>query len=159
MPLIIPNYDKTLSEISTQLAHRWIAAKDNDLSQFKSSDISSMNSWQRMEFLNQLLETEPPINGTKVEAITQTYGLKSCHNSEIRSVWIRLGLRAHWKGCIDESIHFITSQGRMKFLKPIYRALYAWEETRQLSINTFKANSYKLMGISVTAVAKELHLK
>ena len=121
MPPIIPDYDQTLSEECTALAQRWITANDNELSQFSVRDLSSMDSWQRIDFLNQLLESESPISATKMIAITDAYDLRSVQNAEIRALWIRVGLKAHWKGCVDDAIEFITSQGRMKFLKPIYR--------------------------------------
>ncbi|CAG2165413.1 unnamed protein product [Oppiella nova] len=159
MPTIIPDYDKTLAKECTELAQRWIAAKDADLSQFQVNDISSMNTWQIVEFLNQLLDAEPVLSAGKVEALTQAYGFTKNMNSEVRSLWLRLALTAHWKGCTTDAVQFITSQGRMKFLKPIYRALYAWDETRQLAIDTFNANRNQLMHMSVLAVAKELHLK
>ena len=31
-------------------------------------------------------------------------------------------------------------QGRMKFVRPLYRDLYGWEEKRQQAIDTFKAH-------------------
>ena len=34
----------------------------------------------------------------------------------------------------------IIDQGRMKFVRPLYRDLYAWEEKRQQAIDTFKAH-------------------
>ena len=121
MPPIIPDYDNSLSQVCTSLAKRWVTAKDSDLIEFTVRDVSSMDSWQMIDFLSQLLETEPPISHSKVESLTQTYGLKSNNNSEIKALWIRLGLRAHWKPIVEDAITFITSQGRMKFLKPIYR--------------------------------------
>ena len=36
--------------------------------------------------------------------------------------------------------------------------LYAWDETRQLAIDTFKTHSKEMMSQSRTVVAKELHL-
>ena len=121
MPPIIPDYDQTLSKECTALAKRWITASDNKLSQFSAKDISSMDAWQRIEFLNQLLESELPISITKIKAITDAYDLRSVQNAEIRAHWIRLCLKARWKGCVDDAIKFITSQGRMKYLKPIYK--------------------------------------
>ncbi len=124
MPPITPNYDNSLAEVCTKLANKWITANESDLTKaktFRSNDLDSMDASQVKEFLNQLLAKEPVISKEKVELITQVYGLRSNHNSEIRAVWLRLGLKAHWKGCVDEAIEFVTSQGRMKFVRPIFR--------------------------------------
>ena len=121
MPPIIPDFDLSLSKECSELGERWIAANDNEVSAFTKRDLQSMNAWQVMDFLQKLLDSEPPLSHAKIEAITETYGLKTNNNSEIRSLWIQIGLRSHWKGCVDNAIQFITSMGRMKFLKPIYR--------------------------------------
>ena len=42
--------------------------------------------------------------------------------------------------CRHRHIHYDFDQGRMKFVRPLYRDLYAWEEKRQQAIDTFKAH-------------------
>jgi leukotriene-A4 hydrolase len=49
------------------------------------------------------------------------YKLSSVKNAEIRCDWIRLGLVGHWKDAIPRAVQMVTDQGRMKFLRPIYR--------------------------------------
>ena len=43
-------------------------------------------------------------------------------------------------------------QGRMKFVRPLYRDLYAWEEKRQQAIDTFKAHRLLLSVDKVVVV-------
>ncbi len=50
-----------------------------------------------------------------------TYNLSQVKNSEIRFRWIRLGLRGKWKDAVPRAVDMVTEQGRMKFLRPIYR--------------------------------------
>ena len=49
------------------------------------------------------------------------YGLASTGNSELRFRWTRLCIRAEHASILPSAIQFITSQGRMKFVRPIYR--------------------------------------
>lgn len=56
------------------------------------------------------------------------------------------------------ALNFVTEQGRMKYVRPIYRDLYAWEAVRQKAIDTFLANKDKMMYVSAHTVAKDLHL-
>ena len=51
----------------------------------------------------------------------KVYGLSGVKNAEIRMRWIRLGLKGKWKKAIPEAVQMVTEQGRMKFLRPIYR--------------------------------------
>ena len=51
----------------------------------------------------------------------EVYGLNAVNNSEIKCKWIRLGLRGKWPDAIPRAVQMVTEQGRMKFLRPIYR--------------------------------------
>lgn len=57
----------------------------------------------------------------KLEKMDELYDMSSRNNSEIKFRWLRLGLKAHWTAVVAEAIKFITEQGRMKFVRPIYR--------------------------------------
>jgi leukotriene-A4 hydrolase len=54
----------------------------------------------------------------------EVYHLNSNNNSEIKFRWIRLGLKAQWEDAIPRAVQMVTEQGRMKFLRPIYR--FVW---------------------------------
>ena len=49
------------------------------------------------------------------------YGFNGVRNSEIRFSWIRLGLVARWEDAVPRAVAMVTDQGRMKFLRPLYR--------------------------------------
>ncbi len=53
--------------------------------------------------------------------MASTYGLSQVKNAEIRFCWIRLGLRSKWEDAVPRAVDMVTEQGRMKFLRPIYR--------------------------------------
>ena len=56
-----------------------------------------------------------------MEKMQALYNFNAVNNSEIKFRWIRLGLRAKWDNAIPRAIQMVTEQGRMKFLRPIYR--------------------------------------
>ena len=51
--------------------------------------------------------------------------------------WQTLSLLGQDPRILPHVREFITSQGRMKFVRPLYRALRSTEMGRQLAINTF----------------------
>jgi leukotriene-A4 hydrolase len=57
----------------------------------------------------------------KLETMETVYGLSQVQNSEIRFRWIRLGLLAKWESAVPRAVQMVTEQGRMKFLRPLYR--------------------------------------
>ena len=74
-----------------------------------------------MQFLNELLDEPEPLYITKLEKMQELYDLNAYTNSEIRFRWIRLGLQGKWTDAIPRAVKMVTEQGRMKYLKPIYR--------------------------------------
>jgi leukotriene-A4 hydrolase len=59
---------------------------------------------------------------------------------------------------VPRALQFVTEQGRMKFVRPIYRELYDWEEVRPQAIEHFKKTRDEMMAVCANMVAKDLHL-
>lgn len=59
---------------------------------------------------------------------------------------------------LQDVLDFVNSQGRMKYVRPIYRDLYAWEAVRQQAIDNFLANEQFMMHVSAYTLRKDLHL-
>ena len=81
---------------------------------------NSFSTWQKIEFLSQLLE-ESPMSIKKLEKMQELYNLNAYTNSEIRFRWIRLGLRGKWQDAISRATQMVSEQGRLKFTRPLYR--------------------------------------
>jgi leukotriene-A4 hydrolase len=64
---------------------------------------------------------QPPLSVAKIAKLKDVYKLDEVNNSEIKFRWLRLGLKAHYSDAIPPAIEFVTEQGRMKFVRPIYR--------------------------------------
>ncbi|XP_046491533.1 leukotriene A-4 hydrolase [Neodiprion pinetum] len=158
MPPVIPAYDTTLTQVCRELADRWLHWDENTTSPFNMSDITKLSSNQKIEFLAELLLANETLSQKKLEVMNQVYKFDPMKNSEIRFQWIRLSLKGRWRAKVSLALTFVTEQGRMKFIRPIYRDLYAWEEVRQQAIDTFLANKHKMMYVSAHAVAEDLCL-
>merc|ERR1711874_623381 len=95
----------------------------------------------------------------KLEAMAKMGKMDNCSNVEVEFKWIRLGLAAKWEKAVEPALRLATIQGRMKFVRPLYRDLYAWEEKRQQAIDTFLAHRDEMMYVTAEMVAKDLHIK
>lgn len=83
---------------------------------------ASSHPQQVRVWLAQLLEEEKaPLSSEKVCVMEQVYNMSKRLNSEIRFRWLRLGLKARWEESVGPALDFVTEQGRMKFVRPIYR--------------------------------------
>ncbi|CAG4947648.1 unnamed protein product [Colias eurytheme] len=87
-----------------------------------------------------------------------TYKIASSKNTEITYRWLRLCIKSRDESKINEILQFVNSQGRMKYVRPIYRDLYAWESMRQRAIDNFLENEQYMMHVSAYTLRKDLHL-
>ncbi|XP_062597065.1 leukotriene A-4 hydrolase-like, partial [Saccostrea cucullata] len=157
MPPIIPKYDDSLEVPCKQLSKKWSSAGENELDQFNPSDLTSLTSVQVREFLALLVE-EPPLSLTKVLKMEELYKLNAVRNSEVRFRWLRLCIKAQWKDAIPRVLDFVNEQGRMKFVRPLYRDLYGWEEARPIAIQNFQTHKGEMHNTTATMLAKDLKL-
>ncbi|XP_046999491.1 leukotriene A-4 hydrolase [Schistocerca americana] len=157
MPPVIPDYKTSLEETCTDLCKKWVKWSETESCPFSATDLKNLSSLQVKEFLAQLLE-EKPLSLEKLKTMEKIYKLNSVKNSEIRFRWLRLCIRGKWKEQIQHALDFVTEQGRMKFVRPIYRELYAWDEAREAAISSYKAHASSMMYVSAYTVGKDLHL-
>ena len=52
-------------------------------------------------------------------------------NMQILFIWIRLGIKARWEHSVRLALEFVTKFGTLKFVRPLYRDLYHWEDKRE----------------------------
>ena len=67
--------------------------------------------------------------------------------------------QARYEPSVPIALNLVTEVGRTKFLEPLYKDLYEWEEKRQLALNTFRDTKNHLMTNTAEIVEKALHIK
>ena len=70
-------------------------------------------------------------------ALDGRFGLSQSKNAEILSGWLLLALESNYAAVLPRVEAFLGEVGRMKYLKPLYRALLARPATRELARRTF----------------------
>jgi hypothetical protein len=107
--------------------------------------------------LDKILDAEV-VPVSTIEKMDSLYKFTSSKNAEIRFRWYQLGLKLNWEPVVAPTLDFITSQGRMKFVRPLYRALYKSTVGKERAIETFKKHRDSYHAICAKLVAKDLHL-
>ncbi|XP_041349920.1 leukotriene A-4 hydrolase-like [Gigantopelta aegis] len=157
MPPVKPDYDTSLRDPCTNMCNMWVEASEADMSQFGKHDLHDFSSIQEREFINLLIQ-KPPLPVFKLEKMNELYQFGVVINSEIRFRWIRLGIRAQWPKIIPLALAFVSEQGRMKFVRPIYTDLYKWEAARQKAIDNYMEHKDEMHNTTASLVAKDLKL-
>jgi len=156
MPIYKPNFDDSLATECRKLAKIWQDWNSTKGISF-GEEFFKFSPGQKQEFLATLLNGDP-LDHIKLEKMNEMYSLSTCSNVEIQFKWIRLGIKSKWLPIVEEALQLVNKQGRMKFVRPIYRDLYSWEEKRQEAIDNFKQHRGEMMYVSAEMVSKDLHI-
>lgn len=157
MPPYEPTFDKSLTDACSQLRRRWVDWDDSQEAPFSAADLDTLSSNQIVGFLAELLE-EKPLSLTKLKKMEDVYEMNARGNAEIRFRWLRLGIAGRWLEQVPAALEMVTTQGRMKYVRPLYRDLGAWKEVRERTIETYQKNKQYMMHVSAHTVGKDLKL-
>ena len=159
----LPNFDRTLSGECERLADAWITADDDGTSAkggLPELDISNWPSKLKTCFLDSLLEKcterKRPLSLSTVAGIKETYAFHRCQNSEILFRFCILAVESGDVSVLPVVVRFITTQGRMKFVRPLYRSLFQSAMGKDLAVSTFIENRDFYHPIAAKMIATDL---
>ncbi|XP_055883336.1 leukotriene A-4 hydrolase-like [Biomphalaria glabrata] len=158
LPPYQPNYDLSLAKPSDVLAQKWLQQPEDSLDVFTEADISSLSSILILEFVSKLHLAEPPVSLAKVKQLELVYKFNGVKNSELRFEWLMLCIKVKWEDCVPHALDFVNEQGRMKFVRPIYKKLGVWEYSRPKAIANYKLHREEMHNTTAMLVAKDLNL-
>ena len=169
-PIVDLAFPDTLGKGCTDLIDKWMdAGGTNDdaadaasrFNGFAASDYTPLPSKLKIHFLDQLYSrcasaALPPLSAIALERMDDLYGLTPSKNSEVRLRWQRTCLLHRRAAIVPHVLAFVKEQGRMKFVRPLYRDLYAWETHRISAVETFKAWRENYHPICAKMLAQDL---
>ena len=123
-----------------------------------------MDGWctqQRCIFLERLLEhTKDPLAAFSVSTLQEMdtlYQLSASNNAEIKFRWQSLCLQCDALFVVPQVVAFVTQQGRMKFVRPLYRALFA--RVPDTAVRTFQSFADGYHPIARKMIENDLHVE
>ncbi|RHZ82002.1 hypothetical protein Glove_115g18 [Diversispora epigaea] len=158
MPPVMNKFDQTFAKACKDLAQRWDdAQKTEKYDEFSSIDIANFNPIQKMVFLDHLCEY-PVFNHSAIEALNKIYGFTAVLNSEIKFRWQKFCLRSEYEPIFPYVVKFLIAQGRMKYVRPLYRLLNQAKNGSELAKKTFIENKSLYHPIAAAMIEKDLEL-
>lgn len=157
MPPEKPDFDRTMAEASEKLATAWYEV-DRSGNLVPSVNLKEWSSDQIVCFLDFLLDLtrEQPLKLETLKAMKQQYGMEATKNSEILFRFCKLAIAAEDTEIIPVAVRFVTTQGRMKFTRPLYKALYRSKMGSALAVETFLKHKDMYHPICSKMVASDL---
>lgn len=84
-----------------------------------------VDGWVTQQWQHFLNNMPPTLTAQRVADLDKGFGFSRTGNSEVLFSWLRIAIRHHYTPAMPALEHFLTSQGRRKFLKPLYEDLMA----------------------------------
>ncbi|MDC7682733.1 M1 family metallopeptidase [Asticcacaulis sp. BYS171W] len=81
--------------------------------------------WVTQEWQRFLEELPQDMTEAQLKDLDATFGFTTTHNSEILFDWLKIAIAHHYEPAMKPLETFLTSQGRRKFVKPLYEDLMA----------------------------------
>ncbi|KAI9323384.1 peptidase family M1-domain-containing protein [Dichotomocladium elegans] len=158
MPPVDPKFDTTLADQCYSLAKRWDEARDStDFADFSPSDIENFTSNQKLVLLERMTDLEPFPHHVLAK-MDELYKMTAIRNSDVRFRWQHLCLMANYKPIYPHVLEFVVEQGRMKFVRPLYRLLYKADGGADLARETFIKHKAFYHPIAAQLIEKDIGL-
>jgi leukotriene-A4 hydrolase len=162
MPPETIEFNATLAQASEDLARAWLSIdRDGTGGQAPATEIASWTSLQICSFLDELRslvqeDGGSPLSVLTLAAMNERYSLSSTKNAEILFRYCLLAIASEDTSILETVVEFITSQGRMKFVRPLYRALHRSRMGKHLAAETFLDNADFYHPICAKMIAQDL---
>jgi len=162
-------YDLTLAKQAYELAERWDASRamdDTSRLDFKDSDLEEFNTNQIIVFLQRLqIYAQLPL--AHFIHLNELYQFSTTPNAEIRMSFYELALRDHTsriaKVFASEATNWVVGEdgtgvikGRMKFCRPVFRAVYKVDG--DLAVSAFRRKRDAFHPIARKLIEKDLDM-
>ncbi len=99
---------------------------------------AATSNWSTQEWLHFLRSLPDTISASRIAELDGTFKLSSSGNSEILFAWLRKAIANRYEPAFPALEHFLTSQGRRKFLAPLYTDLAKTEWGRAMAVDIYR---------------------
>lgn len=112
-----------------------------------------MTSNQKLVFLETLQQSKS-LSVERAQQLGKVYDLTSSKNTELKTAYYLIALKANDATAYDGTADLLGKVGRMKYVRPLFRALN--KVNRDLALKTFEKNKDFYHPICLGMVGKDL---
>ncbi len=135
------------------------AAVDSQVAAWKAGGPASgiqTSKWSTQEWLHFLGALPDTIAKARLNDLDKNFHLSASGNSEIEFAWLRIAIRNRYEPAFAALDHFVTSQGRGKFVRPLYTALATTDWGKKLAMDIYKRARPTYHSVAVGSIDKIL---
>lgn len=136
------------------------AAVDRQVDAWKNGGATSAlqtSHWSTHEWLHFLGALPEELSAARLAELDRSFKLSSSGNSEILEAWLLIAIRNRYEPAFAGLDHFLTSQGRRKFLTPLYTALAQTDWGRAMAMDIYRRARPTYHSVAVGTIDKVLN--
>ena len=118
--------------------------------------MASLSGNQKLVFLEKVDTFEHPLTPEQSQKMGEAYDLLATRNAELKTAYLKIALRANDPAATHPAAELLGTVGRMKFVRPLFRALAGVDKA--LALETFRKNRDFYHPICRGLVEKDLGL-
>ena len=153
-------YEPGIPTNAPQISSELFAAVDKQVDQWKSGAAASTlttNNWSTQEWLHFLRALPDTIPAQRLDDLDKSFKLSASGNSEIQFAWFRIAIANHYEPAFAALEHFLTSQGRRKFVAPLYADLAKTEWGKPMAMRIYAKARPTYHSVSTGTIDKSLN--
>lgn len=136
--------------VKNNFSNKWTTAANqraNDLfnNKLDKSFLQEFTAWStnvKLVFLNNLIEQEGKFTENNYVFLRDTLGLYKGFNDEVKNLWYKLSLITKHSDGLEYIEAFLGKTGRMKYIRPLYKAFGQLDRPRALAVFEKYRNIY-----------------
>ncbi len=135
------------------------AAVDSQATAWKNGGMASAiqtGKWSTHEWLHFLGALTDTIPAARLAELDNAFHLSASGNSEIEFAWLKIAIRNHYQPAFAALDRFLTSQGRRKFVAPLYADLAKTDWGRPIAMDIYKRARPTYHSVAVVTIDKTL---
>lgn len=155
-------YEPGIPANAPQISSELFAAVDKQVDAWKGGAAASTlttNNWSTQEWLHFLRALPDTIPAQRLNDLDKSFKLSSSGNSEIQFAWFKIAIANHYEPAFAALEHFLTSQGRRKFVAPLYADLAKTEWGKPMAMRIYAKARPTYHSVSTGTIDKTLNWK
>jgi leukotriene-A4 hydrolase len=154
VPPNTPEFDEKFLKDCRHIAKVWTDGTDEEIEKLDPKVFNDLTSDMKVKVLDCIETSGKAFDGERFLKLLKKYDLENCGNCEIIFSFSLIALKAKYKPLVPFMIDFVTRQGRLKYVKPIFNKLFKWDEMRQLAIDKFHEHIGQMHPITAQVISK-----
>jgi hypothetical protein len=121
-----------------------------------SAGTLATKNWSTQEWLHFLRALPDTIPAARLDDLDRTFKLSSSGNSEVLFAWLRIAIANRYEPAFPALEKFLTSQGRRKFVAPLYADLAKTDWGKAMAMKIYARARPTYHSVSVGTIDKTL---